>query len=113
MNYAAHNKELHNSLLYIEEPVVFTKADSALLSDGRPFFIPAYTSRCDYETELLATCRLDCVRKVCLGTSARALMAALPSGNGCRSHTMAKAFRSCSSTCFATANRYRLARRQT
>ena len=45
MNYVAHNKELHNSLLNIEEPVVFTKADSALLTGGRPFFIPAYTKR--------------------------------------------------------------------
>lgn len=53
MNYAAHNKELHNTLLYTEEPVVFTKADSALLSGGKPFFIPSYTSQCEYETELV------------------------------------------------------------
>ena len=53
MNYAAHNKELHNTLLYTEEPVVFTKADSALLSGGKPFFIPSYTSQCGYETELV------------------------------------------------------------
>ena len=62
MNYAAHNKELQNSLLYIEDPVVFTKADSALLTGGKPFFIPAYTKRCDYETEL-------CVRINHLGRS--------------------------------------------
>jgi 2-keto-4-pentenoate hydratase/2-oxohepta-3-ene-1,7-dioic acid hydratase in catechol pathway len=62
MNYAAHNKELQNSLLNIETPVVFTKADSALLSGGKPFFIPAYTKRCDYETEL-------CVRINHLGRS--------------------------------------------
>ena len=53
MYYAAHNKELHNTLLYTEEPVVFTKADSALLSGGKPFFIPSYTSQCEYETELV------------------------------------------------------------
>ncbi len=53
MNYAAHNKELHNSLLKTEEPVIFTKADSALLSGGRPFFVPDYTQRCEYETELV------------------------------------------------------------
>ena len=53
MNYAEHNKELHNTLLYTEEPVVFTKADSALLSGGKPFFIPSYTSQCEYETELV------------------------------------------------------------
>lgn len=69
MNYAAHNKELQNSLLNIEDdsaqrsqPVVFTKADSALLTDGRPFFIPSYTKRCEYETEL-------CVRINHLGRS--------------------------------------------
>ena len=53
MNYAAHNKELHNSLLKTEEPVIFTKADSALLTGGRPFFLPDFTQQCDYETELV------------------------------------------------------------
>ena len=52
MNYAEHNKELHDTLLY-KEPVVFTKADSALLTGGKPFFIPAYTQQCEYETELV------------------------------------------------------------
>ena len=49
MNYAEHNKELHDTLLY-KEPVVFTKADSALLTGGKPFFIPAYTQQCEYES---------------------------------------------------------------
>ncbi len=53
MNYAAHNKELHNTLLNTESPVIFTKADSAYLSGGKPFFIPSYTERCEYETELV------------------------------------------------------------
>ena len=53
MNYLEHNKELDGSLLNIEEPVVFTKADSSLLTGGKPFFIPAYTQQCDYETELV------------------------------------------------------------
>lgn len=53
MNYAEHNKELGESLYKIETPVIFTKADSALLTDGRPFFIPDFTQRCDYETELV------------------------------------------------------------
>ena len=53
MNYAEHNKELHNSLLKTEEPVIFTKADSSLLSGGRPFFLPDFTQRCEYETELV------------------------------------------------------------
>ncbi len=53
MNYAAHNKELHNTLFNTESPVIFTKADSAYLSGGKPFFIPSYTERCEYETELV------------------------------------------------------------
>ena len=59
MNYLEHNKELHNSLYITEEPVIFTKADSALLTRGHPFFIPDFTERCDYETELVVRiCRL-------------------------------------------------------
>lgn len=53
MNYLEHNKELHGTLYKPEAPVVFTKADSSLLSGGKPFFIPEYTQRCDYETELV------------------------------------------------------------
>lgn len=53
MNYLEHNKELDGTLLNIEEPVVFTKADTSLLTGGKPFFIPAYTQQCDYETELV------------------------------------------------------------
>ena len=29
MNYAAHNQELHGTLKRPDEPVIFTKADSA------------------------------------------------------------------------------------
>ena len=39
MNYALHNKELDGALYKPEAPVIFTKADSALLKDGKPFFI--------------------------------------------------------------------------
>lgn len=59
MNYAAHNKELHGTLLKTEEPVIFTKADSALLKNHKPFFIPDWSSRVDYETEVVVRiCRL-------------------------------------------------------
>lgn len=59
MNYAEHNKELDGTLYKPEAPVIFTKADSALLAGGKPFFIPAYTQRCEYETELVVRiCRL-------------------------------------------------------
>lgn len=59
MNYQAHNKELHGASLNMKEPVIFTKADSALLKDGKPFFVPAFTERCEYETEVVVRiCRL-------------------------------------------------------
>lgn len=53
MNYVEHLAELHQHPLQGQEPVIFTKADSALLTDGKPFFIPSFTQRCEYETELV------------------------------------------------------------
>ena len=52
MNYAAHNKELHHTLV-LTEPTIFMKADSALLKDGKPFFIPDFTQELHYETEIV------------------------------------------------------------
>ena len=53
MNYVEHLAELHQHPLQGQEPVIFTKAGSALLTDGKPFFIPSFTQRCEYETELV------------------------------------------------------------
>ncbi len=53
MNYAAHNKELDHTLIIPDEPVVFMKPDSALLKDGKPFFIPDFSKEIHYETELV------------------------------------------------------------
>ncbi|MGN0220703.1 MAG: fumarylacetoacetate hydrolase family protein [Prevotella sp.] len=59
MNYLQHNKELDGALYIPEEPVIFTKADSALLKDHKPFFIPDWSERVDYETEIVVRiCRL-------------------------------------------------------
>lgn len=59
MNYAEHNKELNNTLLSPKKPVIFMKPDSAILKDGKPFFIPDFTNRVDYETEVVVRiCRL-------------------------------------------------------
>jgi 2-keto-4-pentenoate hydratase/2-oxohepta-3-ene-1,7-dioic acid hydratase in catechol pathway len=59
MNYAAHNRELHNFVKRPDEPVIFTKADSALLKPGRPFFVPDHLGRIDYEAEVVVRiCRL-------------------------------------------------------
>ena len=59
MNYIQHNKELDGTLYKPEEPVIFTKADSALLKDSKPFFLPDELGRIAYETELVVRiCRL-------------------------------------------------------
>ena len=59
MNYAQHNKELDGTLYIPKEPVIFTKADSALLKDPKPFFIPDFMGRIDYEAEVVVRiCRL-------------------------------------------------------
>ncbi|MDL2255702.1 fumarylacetoacetate hydrolase family protein [Parabacteroides sp. OttesenSCG-928-G06] len=52
MNYASHNKEMHHSL-ELAEPTIFMKSDSSLLKDGKPFFIPDFSSQIEYETELV------------------------------------------------------------
>lgn len=52
MNYAAHNKELHHSL-ELAEPTIFMKSDVSLLKDGKPFFIPDFSSEIHYETEVV------------------------------------------------------------
>lgn len=52
MNYAAHNKELNNSFLPTE-PVIFSKPESALTREGKPFFVPDFAERFDYETEIV------------------------------------------------------------
>ena len=59
MNYIQHNKELEGALYKPEEPVIFTKADSSLLKDHKPFFLPTELGQVDYETELVVRiCRL-------------------------------------------------------
>lgn len=59
MNYAAHCQELHAAEELPKEPVIFMKPDSALLKDGKPFFIPDFSEQIDYETELVVRiCRL-------------------------------------------------------
>ena len=48
MNYLEHNKELHGSLYKPENPVIFTKADTALLKDHKTFLITDNLGRIDY-----------------------------------------------------------------
>lgn len=53
LNYPQHNKELKETLYKGEKPVIFTKADSSLLKDKKPFFLPDDMGRIDYETEIV------------------------------------------------------------
>lgn len=58
MNYDRHNKEMGHSLVNTE-PVIFLKPDSAILKDGKPFFLPDFSEEVHYETELVVRiCRL-------------------------------------------------------
>ena len=59
MNYLDHNKSLEGSFFKPEDPVIFTKADSALLKDHKPFFIPDHLGRIEYEAEIVVRiCKL-------------------------------------------------------
>lgn len=59
LNYPQHNKEPKETLYMGENPVVFMKADSALLKDGKPFFLPDDMGRVNFETEIVVRiCRL-------------------------------------------------------
>ena len=50
-NYAAHIAELSNERP--EEPVIFTKPDTALLKENAPFFYPNYTKEIHHEVEIV------------------------------------------------------------
>ncbi|MCC8145569.1 MAG: fumarylacetoacetate hydrolase family protein [Bacteroidales bacterium] len=52
MNYTAHNKEIQNTLIP-KEPVIFMKSDASLLKDGKPFYIPDFSSEMQYEAEVV------------------------------------------------------------
>lgn len=50
-NYAAHAKELGNTIE--EEPVIFMKPKNALLQNHTPFYYPEFTNELHYECELV------------------------------------------------------------
>lgn len=55
-NYPDHNKEMERTELP-SNPTLFMKPDSAILKDGKPFFIPDFSNQIEYETEIVV--RID------------------------------------------------------
>lgn len=55
-NYPSYNKE-QNIPFLIKKPVVYTKPDSAILKDGKPFFLPDFSDN--------VRCRAGVVLRVC------------------------------------------------
>jgi len=54
LNYQAHNVEMKNPVCDAgDNPVLFLKPDSALLKDGKPFFVPDFSNEIHYEVELV------------------------------------------------------------
>jgi len=51
MNYPSHVKEMNNILS--PEPVIFSKPESALLLNNKPFFYPDFSTDIQYETEIV------------------------------------------------------------
>lgn len=59
MNYALHNLEMGRKARSSSEPVIFLKPDSAILRDGKPFFLPDFSSEIHHEAEVVVRiCRL-------------------------------------------------------
>lgn len=50
-NYAEHIKELNNERP--DEPVIFTKPDTAILKNNEPFYYPAFSKDVHHEVEIL------------------------------------------------------------
>lgn len=50
-NYAAHIEELNNERP--EEPVIFTKPETAILTRNRPFYYPNFSTDIHFEVEVL------------------------------------------------------------
>ena len=50
-NYAEHIAELNNETP--DEPVIFTKPDTALLRNNEPFYFPEYSKEVHYEVEIV------------------------------------------------------------
>ena len=52
-NYLHNNNISHDDIIKVDSPVIFLKADSSLLKDNKPFFIPDNLGSIEYEAELV------------------------------------------------------------
>ncbi len=51
-NYPKHNAEM-GRVENVTKPVIFLKPETALLKDGKPFFLPRFSNRIEHEVELV------------------------------------------------------------
>ncbi len=51
-NYPKHNAEMGREE-NVQKPVIFLKPETALLKDGKPFFLPRFSNRIEHEAELV------------------------------------------------------------
>ncbi len=51
-NYTDHSKELNPDILP-KHPVIFMKPETALLKENKPFYLPDFSERIDYECEIV------------------------------------------------------------
>lgn len=52
LNYMSHNIEMER-MFEESDPVLFMKPDTALLKEGKPFFLPDFSEEIHYETEMV------------------------------------------------------------
>jgi 2-keto-4-pentenoate hydratase/2-oxohepta-3-ene-1,7-dioic acid hydratase in catechol pathway len=52
LNYGSHNQEMKRTF-ESPNPVIFMKPDTAVLKDGKPFFLPDFSNEIHYETEIV------------------------------------------------------------
>lgn len=52
-NYADHALEFDGTVQRPSVPMIFMKPDSAILKNGKPFFVPDFLGRVEYEAEIV------------------------------------------------------------
>ena len=52
-NYADHALEFDETIERPEAPMIFMKPDSTILKNGKPFFLPEFLGRVEYEAEIV------------------------------------------------------------